>query len=243
MFAGISLVAERTMRISRRDLLFVGAAALSIFANQVCFIYAVKTSTASVVAIVLGATPIFAALLGLVLGTERLSRSFWLGAAVSFAAGSSGELSGGLGGILLAIATAATWAAYSVAIAPLMRRYSPSRISAIVLPLGWLGLAVAGIGQTRSQDYGLGWRIWLLLAFATFGPLVLTNILWFRSLHRIGPSRATLAANLQPFIAAVIALVLLSEKMTAIQVAGGLCIAAGIAVARCAPATPTVPVE
>ena len=249
VFAGISLVAERTMRISRRDLLFVGAAALSIFANQVCFIYAVKTSTASVVAIVLGATPIFAALLGLVLGTERLSRSFWLGAAVSFAgvglvaAGSSGELSGGLGGILLAIATAATWAAYSVAIAPLMRRYSPSRISAIVLPLGWLSLAVAGIGQTRSQDYGLGWRIWLLLAFATFGPLVLTNILWFRSLHRIGPSRATLAANLQPFIAAVIALVLLSEKMTAIQVAGGLCIAAGIAVARRAPATPTVPVE
>ena len=60
-------------------------AALSIFANQLCFVYAVKTSTASVVALVLGATPIFAALLGLVLGTERLSRSFWLGAAVSFA--------------------------------------------------------------------------------------------------------------------------------------------------------------
>jgi drug/metabolite transporter (DMT)-like permease len=249
VFAGISLVAERTMRIARRDLPLVGVAALALFSNQLCFVYAVKTSTASVVALVLGATPIFAALLGLVLGTEYPSRRFWLGAAISFAgvglvaAGSGGQLSGGLGGILLAIATAATWAVYSVAIAPLMRRYSPSRISSIVLALGWVGMALSGIGQTRDQDYGLGWRIWLLLVFATLGPLVLTNVLWFRSLHRIGPSRATLAANLQPFVAAVFALVLLSEQMTSIQVAGGLCIAGGILVARRAPATPTVPAE
>ena len=68
-----------------------------------------------------------------------------------------------------------------------MRRYSPSRISAVVLAVGWVGLAVAGFGQTRDQDYGLSASIWLLLAFATLGPLVLTNVLWFRSLHRIGP--------------------------------------------------------
>jgi drug/metabolite transporter (DMT)-like permease len=83
----------------------------------------------------------------------------------------------------------------------------------------------------------------LLLAFATLGPLVLTNVLWFRSLHRIGPSRATLAANLQPFVAAVFALVLLSERMTAVQVAGGVGIAAGILAARRAPSVPAPPVE
>ena len=74
--------------------------------------------------------------------------------------------------------------------------------------------------------------MWALLVFATLGPLVLTNVLWFRSLHRIGPSRATLAANLQPFVAAVIALVLLDEPLTVIQVAGGVLIAVGIGIAR-----------
>ena len=54
-----------------------------------------------------------------------------------------------------------------------------------------------------------------------------TNVLWFRSLHRIGASRATLVANLQPFVAAVFALVLLSEQMTLLQVVGGVLIAAG----------------
>ena len=241
IFAVITIVAERTLRIARRDLPLVGIAALALFANQLCFVYAVKTSTASVVALVLGATPIFAALLGLALGTEHLSQRFWIGAAVSFSgvglvAAGSGGISGDLGGILLAVATAATWAVYSVAITPLMHRYSPSRISSIVLALGWVGMALSGIGQTRGQDYGLGWRIWLLFVFATLGPLVLTNVLWFRSLHKIGPARATLAANLQPFVAAVFALVLLSEKMTSIQVAGGVCIAAGILVARRASA-------
>ena len=72
----------------------------------------------------------------------------------------------------------------------------------------------------------------MLLGFATVGPLVLTTIMWFRVIHRIGASRATLVANLQPFVAAVFALVLLSEHMTPLQVAGGVLIAGGILTAR-----------
>ena len=67
-----------------------------------------------------------------------------------------------------------------------MERYSPSRISAVVLSLGWVLIALVGFPQTADQDYDLGWKVWVLLAFATLGPLVVTNILWFRSLHRIG---------------------------------------------------------
>ena len=56
--------------------------------------------------------------------------------------------------------------------------------------------------------------------------------MWFRVIHRIGASRATLVANLQPFVAAVFALVLLSESMSALQVVGGVLIAGGILTAR-----------
>ena len=67
----------------------------------------------------------------------------------------------------------------------------------------------------------------MLVLFATLGPLVVTNILWFKSLDRIGASRATLATNLQPFLAALFAVVLLGETIDAIQVAGGLLIGSG----------------
>ena len=86
--------------------------------------------------------------------------------------------------------------------------------------------------ETTVQDWISAGRSGLLLLFATLGPLVLTNVLWFRSIHRIGPTRATLAANLQPFVAAVLAVILLSEPLGLLQIAGGVLIAGGILVAR-----------
>jgi len=238
VFASLTLAVERSLAISRRHLPLVVAAAAVLYVNQIGFVYALDTSSASVLALILGATPIFAALAGLALGTETLSSRFWTGALLSFAGvalvalGTGGELSGDLGGVLLGILTAATWAAYSMLVTPLMRTYSASRISSVVLALAWIPITITGAAQLRTQDWALGWEVWALLVFATLGPLVLTNILWFRSLDRIGPARATLAANLQPFVAAAIAVVLLSETLDPLQLAGGALIAAGILAAR-----------
>ena len=238
VFLALTLVLERALRVARKDLALILAAALFLWLNQVAFVYALEQTTASTVGLILGSIPIFAAIFGIVAGIERLGSRFWLAAFVSFAGvalvatGSAGGLSGDVLGNVLGVATAATWAGYSVAIAPLMRRYSPSRVSAVVLALAWAGLAATGAGQTVDQDLELGWGAWVLFSFAVLGPLVLTNVLWFRSLHRIGPSRAALAVNLQPFVAAVFALVLLSEAMTGVQVAGGVLIALGIVLTR-----------
>jgi drug/metabolite transporter (DMT)-like permease len=238
IFVGLTIYAERTLRVERRHLPLLGLAALTLYLNQVSFVFALDVTTASTIGLVLGAIPIFAALFGLVVGTERPTQRFWAAALVSFvgvgfvAAGSTGETSASFGGILLGLATAATWAAYSVTAAPLMRTYTPSQMSAYVIPAAWVAVALTGIPQSADQDWTLGWEIWVLLAFATIGPLVLTNVLWFRSVHRIGANRATLAANLQPFVAAVLAVVLLSEPLGWLQVVGGVLIALGILVVR-----------
>jgi drug/metabolite transporter (DMT)-like permease len=238
IFIVIVMVAERSVRIARSDLPLAALAAVLIFLNQIAFVYALHRTSASTIALILGATPAFAALIGLALGLERLSRRFWIAAAVSFAGvglvavGSGSEVSGDRVGILLGLATAATWAAYSVAVGPLMQRYSASRISVVAIGLAWLGIVLVGLPQTADQDLGVGWKVWILLVFATLGPLVLTTILWFRVIHRIGAARATLVANLQPFVAAIVALVLLSEELTLPQVLGGALIAGGILTAR-----------
>jgi drug/metabolite transporter (DMT)-like permease len=244
IFVGIALVAERSLRVRRTDIGLLVVAALCLWLNQLAFVYALQKTSASTIALILGATPIFAALIGITFGRERLSRKFWIAAAISFvgvglvAVGSPSGFSGDLRGNLLGVAAGATWAGYSVAIAPLMERYTASRISAVVLSLGWVLIALVGFPQAADQDYGLGWQVWLLLGFATAGPLVVTNVLWFRSLHKIGASRATLVANLQPFVAAVFALILLSERMTLLQVVGGILIGGGILTARRRPPVP-----
>ena len=241
IFVALALAVEGTLRIARAHLWRVGLAAVTLWVNQMCFVFALDLTAASTVGILLGAIPVFTGLWGLVLGTERATGRFWLAAAVSFvgvalvALGAAGQVSASQTGIVLGIATAATWAAYSVVFAPLTRTYSVTRISAIVLPCTWLLLALAGIPQMRDQDWSLGWEIWVLLLFATIGPLVLTNVLWFRSIRRIGANRATLVANLEPFVAAVLAVVLLSEPLGVLQVLGGVAIAGGIVLARRRP--------
>ena len=238
VFCGITLFAERSLKVAPRDLPLLLAAAGVLYLNQIAFVYALHESTASVLALLLGATPIFAALAGVLLRTETLPRRFWSGALLSFAGvalvaiGSGDEVSGSLVGALLGVLAAATWAGYSMLITPLMRRYSASRISTLVLGATCVPLTLTAVPQLADQDWSLGWAVWPLVVFATLGPLVATNVMWFRSLDRIGPARATLAANLQPFVAALVAVVLLSETLGLLEVAGGLLIAAGILAAR-----------
>ncbi|HEY2072893.1 MAG TPA: DMT family transporter [Gaiellaceae bacterium] len=229
---------ERSFRIERKDIRLVVIAAVSLFLNQLCFVYALKLSEASTVALLLGATPLFIGLITWTLRLEVLSNAFWLGAVttlggiVLIAAARGGNLSAGLGGDLLAVGLAFTWSCYTVAIAPMMRRYSPFRISAIVLAAGWLPLALVSIPQVAHQHFEFGWKVWLGFAYAVVGPLFLTNILWFTAIDRVGPSRASLFGNLQPFFAVFFALVLLSETLHPLEIAGGVLIFMGIALER-----------
>jgi len=229
---------EGSFRIARSDVKLVVAAAAMIFLNQLCFVYGLKLATASTVSLLLGATPIFIGGISLALGLEKLSRAFWAGASITvagvalIAAASGGGFSAGMKGDLLAICTALTWAFYTVTIAPLMRRYSPFRISALVLAIGWVPLALAGIPQISAQHFDFGWKVWLGFGYAVVGPLFLTNILWFTAIDRVGPSRASLFGNLQPFFAVFFAIVLLSESLHKLEIAGGVLIFAGIALER-----------
>jgi drug/metabolite transporter (DMT)-like permease len=243
--AAFVLLLERSLLVQgRRAWLLIGVAALFLWANQLCFVYSLDLASATTVALIMGTTPVFAALIASAVGLERLSSRAWLATFASFAGvalvalGSGGALSSDLGGELLAVALSASWAAYSVCLTPLFKEYSPYRVSGLVLlPMTAL-LLLTSIGVLGDQNYGaVSGLDWLALAYAIVGPLVLTNILWFKSIHNVGPSRATLFANLQPFVAVLFAVVLLSESLSALQVAGGVLIAAGIAVGRVRIAT------
>lgn len=239
LFAAVTYQLEGSLAVRRRDImLLLGAAAFGIWLNQVSYVYALTFTTAATTAIVFGTTPIFTIFFARLVGLERLSARFLLASLVSFAGvtlvamGAGGGITGDVRGILLALAGAATWAGYSVAIAPLMRRYSPYRISAIVLLAGCVLLVASGAEQLLEQDYSFGSLVWAGLVFALLGPLVLTNILWFTAIDRVGPSHAALFANLMPFLAVTFALLVLSEAMTLLQVAGGVAIGFGIILAR-----------
>ena len=241
IFSSFTYVREGSLLVHRRDVwILLGAAGAGIWLNQMGFVYAVDlTSSVATVALCFGTLPIFVALIASLFRVERLSTRVWVATGVSFAgvalvaAGSSGEIGGDLGGILLALSAAATWAAYSVAIGPLMRRYSPYKISAVVLTAGCVPLFASAAVQLAREDWGgISALAWAACFYGFFFALVLTNIFWFTAIERVGAARSALFANLQPFLGALFALAILSEELSWLQVAGGGVIGAGILVAR-----------
>jgi drug/metabolite transporter (DMT)-like permease len=186
-----------------------------------------------------GTLPIFVALISWAFGLERLRLRHWTATVISFsgvalvAAGASSGLSGDLGGILLGLAASATWALYSAAMGPLMRRYSPYRISAFMGLVGSVPLILTAVVQIGEQDWdALSGLAWACFVYSLFFSLVFTNIMWFTAIDKVGAARASLYANLQPFLGAFFALVVLSEEMGTLQIVGGLVIGAGILLAR-----------
>jgi drug/metabolite transporter (DMT)-like permease len=237
---------ERSFWIARRDLRYVAIAVVMIFANQICFVYAIDKTTAATVTLFLGTTPIFIGVVASLIRLERMGRGFWIATAASlvgvgFVSSGSGGFSGHVFGDAIAVSTAVTWAMYSVAITPLMRRYSPFRVSAIVLALGWIPIAAVGSAQTAGQTFHYGTLMWLSLAFAVVGPLFLTNILWFTAISRVGPSRASLFSNMQPAFGVVFALVLLGEHLTRWEVIGGALILSAVLLERSRRPAPEPP--
>ena len=240
LFSAFTYTREHTLRVARVDVRFMlVVAALGIWLNPLTFTYAVKLTTAATVALMFGTLPIFVALIAVAFRLERPHARHWAATVVSFlgvglvAAGASSGLSGDLGGILLGLGASVTWAGYSVAMGPLMQRYSPYRISAFMLIAGSIPLIVTAARQIAEQDWAaLEPLAWACFFYSLFFSLVFTNIMWFTAIDRVGAARASLYANLQPFLGAFFALVVLSEEMSPLQFVGGAIIGAGILVAR-----------
>ena len=126
VFVAITFPWERSLRIARADWPLVALAIALLLGNQLSFVYALDLTTATTVALLFGTLPVLTALISRAVGIERLGNRFWIAALLSFGgvvlvtAGSGKSLSGHAIGDLLAVLGAATWGAYSVAIAPLV---------------------------------------------------------------------------------------------------------------------------
>jgi len=230
IFCGVSLRREGSLRVRRHDVrLLVATAAVGIWLNQLAFMYALKLAGAATVSLLFGTAPILVAVFAHASGIEHVGRRTWLATVVSSAGvgilvlGAGGGLSGSLGGIILCLLSSATWAAYSCAIVPLTAVYSPYRLSAVLTSIGSVPLLASASLQLWGQDWAaIGVAGWLAFAYALLPSYVLSNLVWFRAVGLVGAPRAAVYINLEPFLGALFAVLLLSEHVGALEAVGGV---------------------
>ena len=233
---------ERSLRVggpALRRLVLVGT--IVMFGNQLSFAFSFHFASAAIIALLFGTMPIVAVLISAALGLEHIHGLKWVAAAVSFAGvglvavGARGGSHTSVAGIVLGLTSPTTFVVYSLALAPLVRRYGTYRINALASLITVVPLVAVSIPSLLALHWNrVSSLAWLCLLFSAVA-FALPNLLWFTAIDRVGAARATLWANLQPFAGTMFALVILSERVSALTFVGGAVLAVGIIISRLSP--------
>jgi len=236
VLAAYSRVAEGPLDLLGRGRMRLLVFGLAVFVvNQVTFVYALKLTTASTTSLIFGVAPVVIAAIAFAAGTERVTGRFVLAALVSMAGvgliaiESGGGPSTSVTGVGVAIVLMLTWSIYTVVAASLMSTWSPYRVAAVMFLTSGIAITVVASRQLAEQNWGIHWYVWALSVYAV-ASLITTNLLYLVAMKRVGPSQTALYANFQPFVAVIFAMLILSESLTWLELAGGAAIALGIGI-------------
>lgn len=230
---------------------------LGVTIGYLLFHWSLDYATVPQVATMVTTIPIFVGLVNMLLNKQVFSRiklvtglCALLGVALLITDGYLAQLSGSgqsLIGVLMALGCAATVAAYSVAIRPVIAQYGALRITAITMSIGAVGLWLV---------VGLVWQLWVnplnlfdrpggqlaaLLTLAVWNTTI-TQFFWIGGLAAVPDiTRGSYLFFFKPVIATLLAIFFLNQSITGWQTMaiGVICISvlceAVLALSKTAP--------
>jgi len=139
-------------------------------------------------------------------------------------------LDGGIGrGEWLVLASAASWAAYSVLGRPLLARYSPLTVTYYASLCGTMLLVPfvaldADVLDVLARDG----EAWLMTAFVGCLNSALAFLWYYQGVERLGAMRSSAYINLVPVFGVALAALLLGEHASVAMLGGGALVIAGL---------------
>jgi drug/metabolite transporter (DMT)-like permease len=239
----LAWIVERNLSIARKDWVPVlGVGLLSGFLYQILFIQGQARTQAGNASLILSTTPIFVALMGTVLRSERLPGRNWIGIGLSFtgivlliAGGASAiALSGRtLLGDLLVLGCTVTWSAYTVLSRPLMQRYSALNLTAWMMAASTPPLVLIAIPELRATQWQtISAQSWLGLLYSGVLAIAVGYVIWNLGVKQLGGTRTAAYKYLTPIVTVVVSRLFFGETMQPLQALGALGILLGMALAR-----------
>jgi drug/metabolite transporter (DMT)-like permease len=233
---------EGTIGVDRADLARLAVAGfLGVTLSQVSFVYALKLTTASDNALLGATAPIVTAVLATLVGLERSGRRHWTAAVFGLAGvvlivvGSPGAVlfGSGLLGDALAFGNVLVSSASAIVVVPLLTRYSVYRVLTYEMLLGTVILLPIALPSLVLQDFSrVSTEGWAALGYMILATGIITNLLYFTAMGRIGASRAAIYQYLQAFLGVLFAILLLGEGVGIVQLIGGAIVVASVILSR-----------
>jgi DME family drug/metabolite transporter len=242
--AAWSLVFRRDLfKVDRRGLLLVGlggGALVALF--EVAYQFAIAGAGVASAAVLLYTAPFIVAILAVPLLKEKLTSGrlalaavVGVGAVFAVRGGSRGANLAGVelprlalgiaGGLLAALSYAGTTLLARFAVP----RYGVAKVLLLEITGGTvlLGLILPLAGRSPAPPATMGG--WLYVVALVIGTVLLANVFFFSGAKRIEAAPTAVAATIEPVVATLLALVLFSQRLTAVGWLGLLMVVGGVA--------------
>jgi drug/metabolite transporter (DMT)-like permease len=198
-----------------------------------CYFAALERIDASLLSLLLYTFPAMVAVAAVALGRERIDarRIVALGLAfgglVLILAGAGAGALDPLGATL-ALGAAVVYSTYILVSQGIVTRVRPQLLSALVCSGAAVALTAGSalVGELRPGELtaaGWGW-----LACLAVVSTVAAISLFFAGLKRVGPTTASILANVEPLVTVVLVFLVFGETLVALQLAGGAFVLAAV---------------
>ena len=229
----------------RRHIVYlIGLGLLGNTAYQLFFIFGIANTTADNSSLILATVPAWVALIGTIVGVERVEIKGWLGVGLSLAGiiliilGSNRQSQFHFGGaalrgdVLVLLATLC-WSSYTLLTRPIMRHYSSAAVTGFSTMMGTIPLLLLATPSLLRLNWSeVPPAAWAALVFSGIFGIALAYFFWNYGVSRLGSARTALYSNLTPPLALLTAWLWLGETLTLQQWAGGLLALIGVVLAR-----------
>ena len=211
-----------------------------VFLYNAVFFTGLKLTTASNGALIVAINPLLTAVLSALWLREKVSPSqaaglllSLFGVALVIARGSLGivtSLSFNRGDLIM-LGAPLCWALYSILGKKVLARFTPLAATAYAACFGAALLVPAALLEHTAIGGplpGFSWLGWLaILQLALLGTVV-GFVWWYEGVQKIGTARAAAFVNLVPLFGAVLAALILGERLVAAQFWGGFLVIVGV---------------
>ena len=239
--AGVLTWREGWKPLPRATLLkLVGLGFVGNTVYQLCFILGISRTTIANAGMLTSGTPLFTAVLGALLGVEKLRRPLVIGLGLAVpgmllivsARGPELDASTRVGDLFI-LGGSLCWAFYTVGLRSIGSEVSALRITALTMITGAPGVVLMGLPEVARLEWS---RVtpgaWAGVVYSALIPLVLSYVIWSRSVQAVGSNRTSIYNSGTPVVAALTGWLVRGEQPTWMQCVGALLVISGVFISR-----------